>query len=104
VFTAPVDGVVRAAVSDGVRDALDALLRPSTLGQTAPAAAEGVDIGDPWREVSAALDATRAPADVAAAMRVVALETAHRCAVGLVAALGESLGVKVPDATPEPKD
>ncbi|MDB4931892.1 MAG: hypothetical protein JWM10_4376, partial [Myxococcaceae bacterium] len=87
----------------GVRDALDLVLRPSSLGQTAPAAAEGVDIGDPWREVSAALDATRAPADVTAAMRGVALEAARRCAARLVGELGASLGVKVPDATSEPK-
>ncbi|MDO9022280.1 MAG: dynamin family protein [Deltaproteobacteria bacterium] len=104
VFTAPVDGVIRAAVSDGVRDALDMALRPSTLGQTVGGSVEGVDVGDPWREVSIALDATRSPADVPAVVLAVALEAALRCAVESGDALAAALGVKVPDATSEPKD
>ncbi len=59
VFTAPVDGVIRAAVSEGVRDALDQALRPSRWVRRAGAPARGSTSGDPWREVSSALDATR---------------------------------------------
>jgi hypothetical protein len=63
-----------------------------------------VDVGDPWREVSIALDATRSPADVPAVVLAVALEAALRCAVESGDALAAALGVKVPDATSEPKD
>ena len=104
VFTAPVDGVIRAAVSEGVRDALDQALRPSVLGQSAGAAAQGLDIGDPWREVSGALDATRAPTDLPTVMFSVALDAALECTSRTAAALAEVLGVKVADATSEPKD
>jgi hypothetical protein len=104
VFTAPVDGVIRAAVSEGVRDALDQALRPSTLGQAPGAAAQGLDIGDPWREVSVALDATRAPTDLPTVMLSVALDAALGCTARTAVTLSEALGVKVPDATSEPKD
>ena len=103
VFTAPVDGMIRAAASEGVRDALDESLRPSALGQVASVPAQGLDIGDPWREVSAALDATRAPADLHTVMLAVALGAALKCAKRSSDALAESLGIKVPDAITEPK-
>ena len=104
VFTAPVDGMIRAAVSEGVRDASDQAFRPSALGQVTSGPAQGLDIGDPWREVSAALDATRAPADLPSVMLAVALRAAVECAQRSADALAGTLGVKVPDATSEPKD
>jgi hypothetical protein len=54
--------------------------------------------------VSLALDATRSPADVPAVVLAVALDAALRCAVGFGDALAAALGVKVPDATSEPKE
>lgn len=102
-LTAPVDVVVRAAVHEGARDALDLALRPSTLGRSTASASEGVDIGDPWHEVSAALDAARATVDVADISLDVVLEGALASARGCGERLARDLGVKVPDATLEPK-
>ena len=104
VFTAPVDSVIRAAVSEGVRDALDEALRPSSLRQSPTPSAQGVDIGDPWREVSMALDATRVATDLPGVMLAVALEAAVGCATRSAEVLAETLGVKVPDAISEPRD
>lgn len=101
-LTAPVDGVVRAAVAEGVRDALDQVLRPSSLGHAPALVVEGVDVGDPWREVTAALDAGRSPDDLSRVTLGVALEAALRCALKARAELAQSVGVKVPDATLEP--
>jgi hypothetical protein len=104
VFTAPVDGIVRAAVSDGARDALDLALRPSALGRSVVGTLEALDVGDPWHEVSVALDATRARSDVPGVTRAAALDAALRCARRCAEALAEGLAVKVPDAIPEPTD
>ncbi len=102
-LTAPIDGVIRAAVAEGVRDALDQVLRPSTLGQ-APVLDHhgGVDVGDPWREVTAALDAGRSPNDLSRVTLGVALEAALACALRACGDLARRVGVKVPDATVEP--
>lgn len=101
-LTAPVEVVLRAAATEGVRDALDAALRPSALGQSPAIVAEGVDVGDPWHEVSSALDAGRSPADATRVMLGAALEAAHVCARRACEDLARSVGVKVPDATVKP--
>ena len=65
--------------------------------------ARGVDIGDPWREVCSALDATREPTNLPSVMLVVALDAALECATRFAYGMSEALGVKVPDATSKPK-
>ncbi len=78
LLTAPADREVRAAVHDGVRDAVDDAMRPSSLGGARPEPPT-FDTVDPWGELLRAVDDAAHEPDASRIALRAAVRAAERC-------------------------